>query len=496
MRSDRKEFRRSKECQVVFCTQGMLHHLRHNRQVPFDLVVVDECHRFHPQSTKYKVLHNDCRRESIPRLGLTATPLDPDKRNFGQYWNTESMFGTELTQEFLVGEGFLSQRHQTLTTHWPTGFTFACNKEHAKPEHVESELVTRIKEFNNPIVNREVEKAWQEYRGKRQRVLCFAVTIGHANTLKSNHFAKDDSVRVAHSELTIEENRMNLIWFMDPDAPETRMLVSVLMLAEGIDLPKTDCLFMVRPTFSPELHQQMIGRGMRGPKAAGTEDYAVVDFTSQYVDQKGQVLRFQQVTANGENDVMVRVDGTVAEEDEELDDLDASGLIETVKDLRKAVVDLRDTNGMTVSDALEALAQDLDCPARTLLNYCITKADDYALGCEDPEAELAEQSDDRSDAADRDSEVNEPRATTYNTLADGPTGSEGNVTRNKLLDLRAYNPQRFEEIASLTNVASSTLRSYCSDQENFKRWKANNKDKMDQVRAILAEFLARHSDAA
>jgi superfamily II DNA or RNA helicase len=312
---DRKEFRLSKECQIVFCTQGMLSYLlRHNRQVPFDLAVVDECHRFHPQSTKYKVLHNYCRRESIPRLGLTATPLDHYKRDFGRYWNTESMFGSDRTEKFLVGEGFLSQRHQKLTKRWKTPFTFYCKKEHTKREHVESELVTRIKEFNDPKVNREVEKAWQEYRGKRQRVLCFAVTIGHANTLKSNHFSKDASVRVAHSELTTEENRNNLIWFKDPDASETRMLVSVLMLAEGIDLPKTDCLFMVRPTFSPELHQQMIGRGMRGPKAAGTEDYAVVDFTSQYVDRKGQVLRFQQVTANGENDVTVGVDGTVAEE--------------------------------------------------------------------------------------------------------------------------------------------------------------------------------------
>lgn len=494
---DRKEFRLSKECQVVFCTQGMLPRLlRYNRQNHFDVTVIDECHRFHPRSERYKALYNYCRRESIPRLGLTATPLDHDKRNFGKYWNTESMFGTDLTPEFLVGEGFLSQRHQTLTTHRETGFTFRCKKEHAGPEHVESELVTRIKEFNDPKVNREVEKAWQEYRGKRQRVLCFAVTIDHANTLKSDHFANDASVRVAHSELTTEENRNNLIWFKDPDTSETRMLVSVLMLAEGIDLPKTDCLFMVRPTFSPELHQQMIGRGMRGPKAAGTEDYAVVDFTSQYVDRKGQVLRFQQVTANGENDVTVGVDGTVAEEDEEPDDLDASGLIETVKDLRQAVVDLQDTNGMTVYAALEALAQDLDCPARTLLNYCITKADDYTLGCEDPEAELAEQSDDRSAAADRGSKINGPRAATHNTLANGPTGSEGNVTKNKLQDLRACDPRRFEKIASLTNVASSTLRSYCSDQENFKRWKANNKNKMDQVRVILAEFLTQHSDAA
>lgn len=494
---DRKEFRRSKECQVVFCTQGMLPHLlRYNRQDHFDLTVIDECHRFHPQSKTYRGLNKYCSAGSVPRLGLTATPLDHNKRNFGRYWNTESMFGTDLTQEFLVGEGFLSQRHQTLTRPWKTGFTFVCKKEHAGPEHVESELVTRIKEFNNPKVNDEVEKAWRKYRGKRQRVLCFAVTIDHAETLMSDHFSNDDSVRVAHSELTIQENRINLEWFKDSDASESRMLVSVLMLAEGIDLPKTDCLFMVRPTFSPELHQQMIGRGLRGPKAAGTEDYAVVDFTSQYVDRDRQVLPFAQVTTNIENDEITRMDGTVAEEDEEPDDLDASGMIETVKDLRKAVDDLRDKEGMTIHDACEALAQELDYTAHTLVNYYHTKADDYPLGWEDSEADPTEQSDDSSAATDCGSEVNGPRAATHNALAEWLTGAEGYITRNKLLDLRAHDPQRFEEIASLTNVASSTLRSYCSDQRNFKRWKTNNKDNLDRVRVILAESLAQHSEAA
>ena len=495
---DRKEFRRSKECQVVFCTQGMLPHLlRHNRQKHFDLMVIDECHRFHRRSTLYWELFKYCRNKNIPRLGLTATPLHPDKRGFGKCW-AETMYGKDISADDLEREGFLSRLHPTLTTHRKTGFTFHCKNEHAGPEHVESELVTRVGEFNHPKVNDEVKKAWREYRGKRQRVLCFAVTIDHAETLKNDYFAKDDSVRVVHSKTskTLEVNRMNLEWFKDSRAPESRMLVSVLMLAEGIDLPKTDCLFMVRPTFSPELYQQMIGRGLRGPRADGTEDCAIVDFTSQFVDRNGQVLRFQQDTANSEDDVTIGVDGTGAEENEEPDDLDASGRIWTVKDLKEEVADLQDEKKLTVLNACKELAHELDYSYRTLVNYLYTKADDYPLGWEDQEAESAEQSDDSSDAVNRGSEANEPRAITHNTLAKRPTGSEGNVTRNKLLDLRACNPQRFEEIASLTNVASSTLRSYCSDQDNFKRWKSNNKDKMDQVRVILAEFLTQDSDAA
>lgn len=492
---DRKEFRRSKFCQVVFCTQGMLPHLlRYNREDRFDLTVVDECHRFHPRSRWYCKLFKYCSDRSIPRLGLTATPLAPEKRGFGKYW-AEAMFGNDVRKEDLIRDGFLSRFNRDLTKRWPTNYTFVISQPYATPERYERDLVTRIKEFNNPKVNREVARAWQQYRGKRQRVLCFAVTIDHANTLKRKFFANDVRVQVAHSELTTQEKRTNLEWFKASDASESRMLISVLMLTEGIDLPKTDCLFMVRPTFSPELYQQMIGRGLRGPEAEGTEDCAVVDFTSQYVDQDRHVLP-DPVTINIKNDGITEIDGPVAEEDEEPDDLDASGKIETVKALRKAVDDLRDKEGKTIHDACEELAQELDYTAHTLVNYYHTKADGYPLGWEDSEADPAEQLDDSSAATDCGSEVNGPRAATHNIVAEGPTGSEGNVTRNKLLDLRADDPQQFEKIASLTNVASSTLRSYCSDQENFRRWKTNNKDKMDQVRVVLAEFLKRDDDAA
>jgi len=496
VRGDRKEFRRSKECQVVFCTQGMLPHLlRYNRQKYFDLMVIDECHRFHRRSRLYWELFKYCRNKNIPRLGLTATPLHPDKRGFGKCW-AETMYGKDISADDLEREGFLSRLHPTLTTHRKTGVTFRCKKEHAGPEHVESELVTRVGEFNDPKVNDEVKKAWREYRGKRQRVLCFAVTIDHAETLKNDYFAKDDSVRVVHSKTskTLEVNRMNLEWFKDSRASESRMLVSVLMLAEGIDLPKTDCLFMVRPTFSPELYQQMIGRGLRGPRADGTEDCAIVDFTSQFVDRNGQILSFTQALTNIHE--MEGVNETEPEQYEEPDDLDASGRIWTVRDLKEEVADLQDEKKLTVLNACKELARELDYSYRTLVNYLYTKPDDYPLGWEDQEAEFAKQSDDGSDAANRDSEANEPRAITHNALANDPTRFEGNVTRKRLQGLRADDPQQFEKIASLTNVASSTLRSYCSDQENFRRWKTNNKDKMDQVRVILTEFLAQHSDAA
>jgi transcriptional regulator with XRE-family HTH domain len=70
------------------------------------------------------------------------------------------------------------------------------------------------------------------------------------------------------------------------------------------------------------------------------------------------------------------------------------------------------------------------------------------------------------------------------------------VTRTRLQDLRNGYPERFEEIASLTNVAPNTLQVYCSDQEKFDRWKANNTDKMAQVRDILTRSFAEQRERA
>ena len=44
----------------------------------------------------------------------------------------------------------------------------------------------------------------------------------------------------------------------------------------GFDAPKTDLVFIARPTTSLVLYSQMLGRGMRGPAIGGTENCKVV----------------------------------------------------------------------------------------------------------------------------------------------------------------------------------------------------------------------------
>ena len=49
------------------------------------------------------------------------------------------------------------------------------------------------------------------------------------------------------------------------------------VLTTGFDAPKTDVIFIARPTMSVVLYSQMVGRGLRGPTIGGTEYCKLID---------------------------------------------------------------------------------------------------------------------------------------------------------------------------------------------------------------------------
>src|SRR4029077_14114291 len=60
-------------------------------------------------------------------------------------------------------------------------------------------------------------------------------------------------------------------------AGELRVLTNFGVLTEGFDAPAVGAVYVARPTYSPNLYQQMIGRGLRGPLNGGKDVCLVVD---------------------------------------------------------------------------------------------------------------------------------------------------------------------------------------------------------------------------
>ena len=71
-------------------------------------------------------------------------------------------------------------------------------------------------------------------------------------------------------------------------AGEHQIMCNYGVLATGFDAPTVDVVCIARPTNSPVLYSQMIGRGLRGPAVGGTEQCLVLEVIDNFVGQPNQ----------------------------------------------------------------------------------------------------------------------------------------------------------------------------------------------------------------
>jgi superfamily II DNA or RNA helicase len=74
---------------------------------------------------------------------------------------------------------------------------------------------------------------------------------------------------------------------------ELRVLTNYNVLTQGFDAPAVEAIYVARPTYSPNLYQQMIGRGLRGPLNGGKDSCLIVNVQDNVL-QYGEQLAFRQ----------------------------------------------------------------------------------------------------------------------------------------------------------------------------------------------------------
>jgi len=110
------------------------------------------------------------------------------------------------------------------------------------------------RELTKQILTEVIEK------GKdRKAWLIFAINISHANMIAEILLQHEIRANVVHSKM--EGNRRKVI--DDFKSGKYRAIVNVNVLTTGFDHSAIDMVVLMRPTKSPVLHVQMIGRGLR-----------------------------------------------------------------------------------------------------------------------------------------------------------------------------------------------------------------------------------------
>ena len=222
----------------------------------FATVVVDEAH--HAPAPTYKALLADLSETAPFVLGVTATP--------GRK-GVHEMFGRPVYSRDLVdmiAEGWLCDlrgRRVRVDVDLRSVRTKA-------GDYIEADLAEAFEKADAPSV---VAEAWAEHAQGRQ-ALVFTAGVRLAHETAEALCDKGANAEALDGTTSPEERRAMLARYR---RGETNVLVNCAVLTEGVDLPTTSCVVIARPTLSPLLYAQMIGRGTR--LAPGKADCLVLD---------------------------------------------------------------------------------------------------------------------------------------------------------------------------------------------------------------------------
>ena len=233
-------------------------------------VVVDECHRL--AADRFDAFVKAVRPSVL--LGLTATPERSDGQPIAQYFDArpDGSPAVELRLWHALDLQLLAP-FEYYACDDATDFSAVPWDKPGEREALDK-LVTA-----NDVRARLVVNEWRRLASdaSRSRAVVFCVSVAHAEFMADWLNRAGLPAACVVGTTASEERRRAPQRLL---SGELCALVTVDLYNEGIDLPMVDTLLLLRPTQSPVLFQQQIGRGLR--LAPGKESCLVLDFVGQH----------------------------------------------------------------------------------------------------------------------------------------------------------------------------------------------------------------------
>ncbi|WP_396349893.1 DEAD/DEAH box helicase [Actinoplanes sichuanensis] len=126
-------------------------------------------------------------------------------------------------------------------------------------------------------------------------VLVFATSVSHAHFLAA--VLNDHGIPSASVDGETPTTRRQQIIDQFGKNRKIKVLTNYGVLHQGFDAPATRAVVVARPTYSPNVYQQMIGRGLRGPRNNGTDECLILNVEDNVInyEQKLAFTDFEQM---------------------------------------------------------------------------------------------------------------------------------------------------------------------------------------------------------
>lgn len=256
------------------------------------LLVIDEAH--HAVATTYRKIIDNLRGQvkGFSVLGLTATPMRTAEKERGYLkvvFQDDIIYKVDMRT--LITRGILSQpifKEVNTKIDMTKKFTENEIKRIIKYDFDKLPIQSLNSIAQNARRNRIIVNTYIKDRDKYKQTIVFALNVSNAIALnklfnksgiKSNYVVSGIQDGITRAALSPEHNARAIEAFR---TEAIQVLINVNILTEGTDVPNVQSVFLARPTISPILITQMIGRGLRGINAGGTSEAYIVGFVDEW----------------------------------------------------------------------------------------------------------------------------------------------------------------------------------------------------------------------
>ena len=238
----------------------------------WDLIIIDEAH--HSSADSYKKIMD----YFTPNLwlGMTATPDKRDDNVEGR--NIYEIFNHQIAYEIRLQNAMEEDLLCPFHYFGITDLEVIADAGKSSEEKVEN---FRYLTSDERVLNVMKQAEFFGHSGERVKGLIFCSRIDEARELSSK-FNKKGWRTLVLSGGDSEAVRSAAIERLAGDETEDALdyIISVDIFSEGVDIPEINQVIMLRPTESPIIFIQQLGRGLR--KAEDKEYVVVIDFIGNY----------------------------------------------------------------------------------------------------------------------------------------------------------------------------------------------------------------------
>jgi superfamily II DNA or RNA helicase/HKD family nuclease len=220
----------------------------------YDVVIVDEFH--HAAAPSYRALLESLRPTEL--LGLTATPERLDGEDVTTWF--DGRIAHELRLWDAIEQGFLAPFQYFGVADGTDLSTLEWRRGAYRTRDLEERFV-----HDDELANRRTAKLLDAIQSLvldpgTMRALGFCVSVEHAKYMAARFTAAGVPSLAISGETPDDQRDAALRQLTSGDL---RVVFSVDVLGEGVDAPAVDTLLMLRPTQSPTVFAQQLGRGLR-----------------------------------------------------------------------------------------------------------------------------------------------------------------------------------------------------------------------------------------